>query len=364
MLDFTSALYLGLRHGSASLRPWRRLTTGVPAALAEAPEARAVASRLATLQGCDRAVVCPSTLHLFWDLLPILTAGEARVFVEAETYPIASWGIERVAARGVRVDHFAHHDPDDLRRRLRQHARRRFRPVVVADGLCVDCGQPAPLKAYLESVREAGGVVVIDDSQGLGLLGERPGPRRPYGSGGGGSLRLHGLAAPEIVVGASLAKGFGVPVAALSGGRSAIRDFTDRSETRVHSTPASVAVLRAAEHALDVNEVRGDELRLHLAGLVARFRDRLRALDLRSGGGRLPVQTPVLPRGADAVELHRALRREGVATVLRNGTAGAPPRITFVLTAGHALAEVDAGVAALHAALRSTSRVLLRGARA
>ena len=32
MLDFTSALYLGLRHGSGSLRPWSALTTGVPAA--------------------------------------------------------------------------------------------------------------------------------------------------------------------------------------------------------------------------------------------------------------------------------------------------------------------------------------------
>jgi 8-amino-7-oxononanoate synthase len=33
LLDFTSALYLGLRHESRSLAAWRQLTTGGPAAL-------------------------------------------------------------------------------------------------------------------------------------------------------------------------------------------------------------------------------------------------------------------------------------------------------------------------------------------
>ena len=55
MLDFTSALYLGLRHPSASLAPWSALSLGQPAALQEAPAATALAARLARLQGCDAA---------------------------------------------------------------------------------------------------------------------------------------------------------------------------------------------------------------------------------------------------------------------------------------------------------------------
>ena len=43
MLDFTSSLYLGLHHPSRSLAPWGRLTTGVPAAMGEPPEAHQVA---------------------------------------------------------------------------------------------------------------------------------------------------------------------------------------------------------------------------------------------------------------------------------------------------------------------------------
>ena len=72
MLDFTSALYLGLRHSHGALRPWAQLTTGRPAALEPAPEAVALAQDLAQFLGRERATLAPSTLHLFWDLFDVL----------------------------------------------------------------------------------------------------------------------------------------------------------------------------------------------------------------------------------------------------------------------------------------------------
>ena len=68
MLDFTSCLYLGLRHESDALPAWSSLSTGKPAALEDPPGARRVARKLAELQGCETALMAPSTLHLFWDL--------------------------------------------------------------------------------------------------------------------------------------------------------------------------------------------------------------------------------------------------------------------------------------------------------
>ena len=53
MIDLTSSLYLGLRHDSAVVPPWTWLTTGVPAALAVAPEAGVVADGLAGLIGTE-----------------------------------------------------------------------------------------------------------------------------------------------------------------------------------------------------------------------------------------------------------------------------------------------------------------------
>jgi 8-amino-7-oxononanoate synthase len=78
VLDFTSALYLGMHHTTGALRPWRSLTTGRPAALAEPPGAAAVVNHLADLVGCERATLLPSTLHLFWDLFGRLDARNWR----------------------------------------------------------------------------------------------------------------------------------------------------------------------------------------------------------------------------------------------------------------------------------------------
>ena len=53
MLDFTSALYLGLEHASRELPAWDRLTLGKPAALEPQPGAGRVERRLAALIGSE-----------------------------------------------------------------------------------------------------------------------------------------------------------------------------------------------------------------------------------------------------------------------------------------------------------------------
>ena len=110
VLDFTSALYLGLNHAHAELRPWRQLTLGKPAALSPPPESEAIADQLARLIGCERATLGTSTLHLFWDVFGQLSRERIAIYVDAGTYPIARWGVERALARGALVRGFKHHD--------------------------------------------------------------------------------------------------------------------------------------------------------------------------------------------------------------------------------------------------------------
>ena len=52
--------------------------------------------------------------------------------------------------------------------------------------------------------------------------------RTPTASGGGGSLRWHGVFGPHVIVGSSLAKGFGAPLAALCGSRALIDRFREQ----------------------------------------------------------------------------------------------------------------------------------------
>jgi 8-amino-7-oxononanoate synthase len=349
VLNFTSALYLGLQHPSHSLRPWQTLTTGAPAALVETVEAREIGRALAELQGCEAATLGTSTFHLAWDLFGLLAETPINLFMDAGVYPITRWGVQRAAMRGAMVRAFPHHDAAALERDLAVAPRGR-KPVIVTDGFCPSCGRVAPLAAYLTLARRRGGLLVADDTQALGILGHSPSVRRPYGCGGGGALRWSGIHAPEILVISSLAKGFGAPVAVLAGSHVWIGKFEEQSLTRVHCSPPSIAVLRAAEEALKRNRLDGDARRERLAELVRRFRRGVKAAGVAIGPGLFPMQAIKSAAGLPLATLHHRLLERGVRTALSRGENG-QPRITFLLTARHTPQEIDAAVSAIIAVL-------------
>jgi 8-amino-7-oxononanoate synthase len=341
-LHFSSSLYLGFLHPSSSLEPWDQLSAGTPAALGVPARTSRLQARLGALLGCARATVAPSTLHVFWDLFVVLGAGQSAIVVDDGAYPIARWGVERAAARGAIRRSFAHHDAGALEAELGAAAAYGRRPIVLVDGLCPMCG-PAPLVAYRALVDRFGGVLVIDDTQGVGILGDRH-HACPFGMGGGGSARYQAIGGPNVVIGASLAKGFGVPIAVLTGDDVIIRRFERDAGTRVHCSQPSVAALRAATRALDLNSVAGDSVRSRLAALITRFRGRVADAGYRPRGPIFPVQTVLTGRRAPRV--HVRLRQAGVESVLHTGHRG-EMRLTFVVNASHRAADVDAAAAAL-----------------
>jgi 8-amino-7-oxononanoate synthase len=358
MLDFTSVLYLGLRHAYHTLRPWAQLTTGRPAALEPAPEAVALARDLAQLVGCERAVLAPSTLHLFWDLFDVLSRDHIAIYADGGTYPITLFGIERAAAKGIPTSTFPTHDPAALASLLRRDQRTGRRPIVVTDGLCTATGRTAPLPEYLKPVRERNGYLVIDDTQALGILGKMPARHTPYGRGGAGTPAWHGVEGPELIIGSSLAKGFGSPLAVLAGNARLITKFEDLSATRIHCSPPSLAAIAAGERALVMNASQGDNLRSRLLKLVRRFRDHLGQVGLSASGGFFPVQTLKPIPGVELGRLHNRLTSLGVKTVLHRAGNGLDIRLSFLITALHTPAGIDTGINALQQARALTRRQL------
>ena len=369
MLDFASALYLGMRHASCSLRPWQQISAGVPAAFDPPEDAGNLAARIADLQGCEAASIGTSTLHLVLDLFRINRGSRSAIYLDEGTYPILGWGVERAAANGVPVRSFHHHDVEALQLELRRTLQRGQRPLVVTDGLCPSCGRVAPLREYLEFAEGYGGGLVIDDTQALGILGYDPDARAPYGRGGGGSLRMLGLSSPHLVRVCSMAKGFGVPAAVLSGSKQVVERFEAGSEVRVHCSPPSVAVLRAAEHALDLNRQCGEHLRSRLAALVNRFRDALRKAGLTADGGLFPVQTISTLSGPQALAVHQHLSRQKIRAVLHRDRKRARMRLSFLINASHRPEEIDRAVNILSEGIGRTNEerregsVPIRGAR-
>ena len=364
MLDFTSALYLGFEHASRSLPGWDRLTLGKPAALEQIPGAEQVQQELAALTGCEQVVLGSSTLHLFCDLFAMLARRKVTICIDEATYPIARWGTDRAAVFGVPVRRFAYHDARELRRAIGQEYGNR--PVIVTDGFSALRGTHAPLRDYADCAAERNGLLIVDDTQALGIFGQQAESMGPYGMGGGGSLKHFKLRDPRIVVVSSLAKAFGVPVAMLGGSRTAVEEFYEHSATLVHCSPPSAAAIAAAQRALQLNREFGDALRRRLAERVVRFRRRLAGLC--STESLFPVQSLKLPPNLDIYALYRALLARGVRSLLRRDRRSRGLGITFVLTARHPLEEIDAAVEALlelvgHASSASMKRLADQAAR-
>ncbi|MBY5406351.1 hypothetical protein [Rhizobium leguminosarum] len=346
MPDFTSALYLGLRHGHASLRPWRQLTTGRPVALGPSRETDELECALACFWGCEAVAVGPSTFHLFWDLFDMFADDDIAVHIDNGAYAIARWAVERVAGRGVPVRTFRSHDVGALRAAFASCPAKHL-PLVVVDGLNPLNGRPAPLPDYLSLVRQGRGWLILDDTQALGILGKDPSPARPLGLGGAGVPAWFGLTCSRLIRVASLAKGFGVPLALIGGSRPVIERFKAVSETRVHCSPPSQADLAAAHRALAVNLRHGEALRERLFHLVCFFRQRLHTFGLAAEGGCFPIQTLILPAQVPTVGLHAALEWLGVSTVLHRAHRGGDALISFLLNANHTRADIEAGLGAL-----------------
>jgi 8-amino-7-oxononanoate synthase len=296
--------------------------------------------------GCERALLARSTLHLFWDVFGGLGGRRLSLYWDEGSYPVARWGMERAVARGVPARSFPHHSPEALARLLAREPRQGRRPVVVSDGWCPGCGALAPLDAYLEVVRAHGGLLILDDTQALGVFGT-PRPGLPYGAGGGGSLRWCGIHGPDVLWCGSLAKAFGVPMAVLAGSPEVVARYEALSETRVHCSPPSVADLHAAEHAVELNLREGDVLRKELALRVGHFRVRLRQAGLSAVGGLFPVQRLQFPPGVDPRRVHERLQQRGIRTVLQRSRCGPEVSVSFILTARHGAAELDQAVEGL-----------------
>jgi 8-amino-7-oxononanoate synthase len=207
---------------------------------------------------------------------------------------------------------------------------------------------------YLRCVVPHSGYLVLDDTQALGIWGQAPEPLNPYGRGGGGTLCLHNNRSPAVIIGSSLAKGLGVPLATLGGSAKLIRRFMRRSETRIHASPPSIAVLRAAEHALMLNAAQGDEVRRHLARLVTRFREQIYQTRLSGTQSLFPVQTLTADPSLDVMRLHRMLHTAGVRTVVVRERSARGAKLLFVFNALHSIEDVDRAADALTCASSSS----------
>jgi 8-amino-7-oxononanoate synthase len=355
VLNFAATNYLGLSQHPHLLKSMLGTVSiwgtslGMPRLLATDSLTAHLERKIARLTRQQKALMFPSTTHIALDVLPLLAGREGVLFLDEWAYPISLEGARAAAQRGARLHRFPHNDPCALARALQSHARVPDK-VIVCDGVYSAGGQPASLHEIERLARRFDAVVYVDDAHGIGLLGEAPGRKMPYGYGGGGTPRYLDVAAGNILHVGSLSKAFGVSVAFVAGPASFIDYLHTAAASYTHSSPPALPVLAAALAALQVHTTQGDALRRRLAARARGFLAGLAGGGVNLPANRLfPIQTLPFasPQAAEAAA--RQLRRQGIWGVLQFNPPDHPAGgvVRFVLSAAHRPADIDAAVGAI-----------------
>jgi 8-amino-7-oxononanoate synthase len=150
-----------------------------------------------------------------------------------------------------------------------------------------------------------------------------------------------GLKDARVLTAASLAKAFGAPVAFAGGTRKAMVRLEQRSETRVHCSPVAAPALHAAEAAVAFNEHSGERTRGALMRLLMRLKEKLAETAFAARGALFPSVALGECEGFPAEEVHAALSRMEIRTVLQRERVSGRPQVGVLVTAGHTVREID-----------------------
>src|SRR5919109_1747514 len=266
LADFASCNYLGfdLEPEIAAVVPeylarwgthpsWSRLL-GSPVLYEQIEE------RLTELLGCEDALVLPTITHIHMSVIPVLAAG-GTVFMDSRAHKTIYDGCAFAAARGATLKRFRFEDPDDLEQQLR--ADRSRHRLVCMDGVNSITGNAPDLRAFARVTREHDALLYVDDAHGFGVIGERaPGDPSPYGRRGNSIVRHMGETYEGIVLVGGFSKAYS-SLAAFVACPTALKEvLKTAAPPYLYSGPPPVASLATTLAGFDVNDRRGDALRL------------------------------------------------------------------------------------------------------
>jgi len=236
---------------------------------------------------------------------------------------------------GKTIVRFAHRDPEDLRSKIAARLPAGGAPFVMSDGVFPVTGAIAPVDAYHEVLSAyPGGLLCIDDSHGVGVLGER----------GRGTYEHFGLTGPGIHFGATLSKAFGALGGFVTGTREFIEEIVRSNRIPEGASPLSTGAVAAAAEGLRVLSAH-PELRAKLRSNVAYLRAGLADLGIETPRTPVPIVCILGRDGIDLGSVARALSREDIVVshIGPGGYSDSPPVevLRIAVFSGHTVEQLD-----------------------
>ena len=298
-----------------------RITTGNHPLLAE------LERRAATFLGAGEAVLCPSGYLSNCVALETMSGDFQRVFLDGGAHASLATPTDRSPREMVVA--FRHADPEDLARRLHECLRPGERPLVLTDGVEPGDGELPPLHAYWAAVRDFGGVLLVDDAHGIGVLGPN----------GMGSPAEAGLPADAFMQTGTFSKALGAFGGLVTGPAGLAERVIEKSRAFVGATPIPPPLAAAGIRALEILQA-SPGLITGLRSRVLRVRERVQALGFRASASPAPILSITHHDVEKNSRLRSLLLDRGIYPPLIR-YPGSPPGGHFRFTISSAHAEED-----------------------
>jgi glycine C-acetyltransferase len=289
--------------------------------------------RLAAFKGVEAAITFQSGFNANLATIPAMVGKDDGIFSDELNHASIIDGCRLSRAPIIR---YAHGDPGDLERVLREQRASFKKALVVTDGVFSMDGDIAPLDKIYEVAQRYDAILMVDDAHGEGVLGHG-------GRGIVDHFHLHGKV--DIEVG-TLSKAFGVVGGVVAGSRLVVEWLRQRGRPFLFSSAMTAPDAAACLAAVDLLE-ESTELVDRLWANADYFKAEMRSLGFDTGQSVTPITPVMLGEAKLAQQFSRALFENGVFA-MAIGFPTVPQgkaRIRVMISAAHSRSDLEQGLA-------------------
>ena len=290
--------------------------------------------RLAAVKGVESAITFQSGFNANLGAIPALVGKGDAIFSDELNHASI---IDGCRLSGGKIIRYAHCDPGDLERVLKENRAAFPRAIVITDGVFSMDGDIAPLDQIFAVVQNYEAILMVDDAHGEGVLGRG-------GRGIVDHFNLHGKVDVEV---GTMSKAFGAVGGVVAGNPVVVEWLRQRGRPFLFSSAMTVPDAAACLAALDLLE-ESTELVDRLWENARYFKAEMQRLGFDTGKSSTPITPVMLGEAQLAQQFSRELFENGVfgmaigfPTVPR-GKA----RIRVMISASHSKEDLDQGLEA------------------
>jgi glycine C-acetyltransferase len=290
--------------------------------------------RMAAFKGVEAAITFQSGFNANIAAIPALVGKDDAIFSDELNHASI---IDGCRLSGGKIIRYAHCDPDDLERALKEHRAQYPKAIVITDGVFSMDGDIAPLDKIYEVVQNYDAILMVDDAHGEGVLGRG-------GRGIVDHFDLHGKVDVEV---GTMSKAFGVVGGVVAGNPVVVEWLRQRGRPFLFSSAMTVPDTAACLAALDLLE-ESTELVDRLWENTRYFKAEMKRMGFDIGNSSTPITPVMLGEAPLAQEFSRELFENGVFA-MAIGFPTVPrgkARIRVMISASHTKKDLDQGLEA------------------